>query len=145
MENLMLFPVPCWEKERTFEINNRALARFCWVTAGMCHAAHWQYLGMIPNELCSLGIAFTGLELVAEHPVWGLLSSPTVSDWMWQMKRIDIPVGVWNPRESCTAWCKDCPQSWCFSCLSLFVCYEKNTVPLLSQTAYKSPQSNQFL
>lgn len=24
----MLLPVSCWEKERTFEINNRALARF---------------------------------------------------------------------------------------------------------------------
>lgn len=28
VESLMLFPVPCWEKERTFEINNRVLARF---------------------------------------------------------------------------------------------------------------------
>lgn len=50
------------------------------MTAGMCHAAHWQYLGMIPNELCSLEIAFTDLELVAEHPTRGLLSSPNMGD-----------------------------------------------------------------
>lgn len=34
----------------------------------MCCAAHWKYLGMLPKPLCSLGIAFTGLEMAAECP-----------------------------------------------------------------------------
>lgn len=50
------------------------------MTAGMCRAAHWQGLGMLPNELCSLGVAFTGLELAVVSCTRRLLSSPNMSD-----------------------------------------------------------------
>lgn len=74
----MLFPVSCWEKETTFKINNRALARFIEELAGNVLCCSLEYLGMLPKPLCSLGIAFTGLEMAAECPAQVVyLPSPT--------------------------------------------------------------------
>lgn len=64
----MLFPVSCCEKETTFKINNRALARFAEELAGNVLCCSLEISGNATKLLCSLGIAFTGLEMAAECP-----------------------------------------------------------------------------
>lgn len=101
----------------------------------MCCAAHWQDLGTLPKALCSLGIAFTGLETAAERPAWVvcflLLTQVTVC-------------GRGKTKCSCRSLKSQgvLPRVGFSPVLvfsvPLFLCPEKGAVPLLSHTAGKS-------
>lgn len=118
MDSLMLFPVSCWEKERTFEINDRALARFAeWLLACAVlligkiwecyqkHAARWELPLLVWNWLRNvLHEKFASLSWHESLHVAG--------------GKHNVPTGVWNPRELCPGLVyKVSLQSRCFPCL----------------------------
>lgn len=103
----MLFPVSCWEKERTFKINNRALARFAEELAGSVLCCSLEISGnatktpLLPGNC--LYWSGNGCRVSCAS---SLLPSPNTSNCIWQEGIIMFLQDSEIPGSSAHCWYK---------------------------------------